>query len=309
MGSSQSSVHETEPPKKQVFVWKIDGFTSLLEQGSDLISTPFEMHGISWIFSVDPKDGKSGDTSSEEHVSLFLDTFPSANCMLQTKLKFFIHDQKYGKHAECDVSHTYMRSSYRSGAACMVPLETLKNPSAGFLRTDTISVGVELIQFEKVPFYGLEMRTSIQKNMSIGSYRWCVDDFFQLIKRPTACSEPFKIAGYTWRLHLEQGGYFNKGCLSLFLTLDISKSQLPPPSGVLVEVVFSVKKSQSRGYEKSSRYNLTRNNPTLGLNLIRYEEFKDPANGYLIKGRCTFKVSISVLGCAKGHVSKELQDS
>ncbi|KAJ3702298.1 hypothetical protein LUZ61_006003 [Rhynchospora tenuis] len=308
--SSHSSVHETEPPKKHVFVWKIDGFTSLLEHGNGLITTSFEMHGISWTFSMNPKDEKSGATSSEEHVSLFLDTLPSANCMLQTKLKFFIHDRKYGKHAECDVSHTYMRSSFRSGAACMVPLETLKNPSAGFLKNDTISVGVELIQLEKVPFYGLETRTSIQKNMSSGSYCWYIDDFFQL-KRPTASSDPFKIAGYTWRLQLEQGGYFNEGYVSLYLTPDISKSQLPPSSGVLVEVVFSIKKSQSGGFKKSGCYHLTRNHPTWGLNLMTYEKFEDPANGYLIKGRCTFEVSIGILGCSNGFVSmypKELHD-
>ncbi|KAJ4779061.1 TRAF-like family protein [Rhynchospora pubera] len=142
-----------------------------------------------------------------------------------------------------------MMSSSRSGVACMVPLKTLKSPSAGFLVKDTIAFGVEFIQFEKVPCNGLETRSFIQEKMSSGSHCWCIEDFSQL-DRPTAFSKPFQIAGYTWRLLLYPEGAFNKDYVSLYLTLDQSKSQLPPSSGVMVDMVFSIKKSQSGAYTK-----------------------------------------------------------
>ncbi|KAJ4776356.1 TRAF-like family protein [Rhynchospora pubera] len=296
---------EKTPDQKHVFVWNIDGFSSLLEQGEGFTNTPFKMHGIAWNLAINPMDRNTGDT--EKHLSLVVCAYVKPDCMLETEFKFFIRAQKYGhKHVEREVSHTYMTSSYRSGVKCMIPLETLKNPSAGFLWNDTLAVGVELIKFKKVHCNG-ELRrssiTSIQKNKPSESFSWFVEDFSQLDK-PVAFSKPFRIAGYTWRLKLKPEGEYNNDFLALYLDLDNSASQLLPSSGVMVNFVLSIKKSESTAYAIRLRYNFTGKDTSFGMmDFIRQVEFKDPANGYLIKGRCTFEASISIFGSANDHLS------
>ncbi|KAJ1692001.1 hypothetical protein LUZ63_016156 [Rhynchospora breviuscula] len=300
--SNSSSLYETEPQKRNIFAWKIDGFTSLLEQGEGSTTTPFNMHGITWYLSLNPTDRKIGDTNSEKHVSLFVSVHVSPDYILETKFKYFIQSRKYGKHAEREVSHTYMVSSCECGVACMLPLETLKDPSAGFLVHDSIVVGVELQKFAKVPCNGLERISCVAKKKSSLSCNWCFEDFLEL-KEPTVTSDPFQNAGYTWRLKLKPEGGSNKEYISLYLVLDRSASKLPPSSGVMVDVVFSINKSQTDGYNKQRfRYNFTGSNTVWGLrNFISREEFKDPANGYLIKGRCTFNASITIFGSTNDH--------
>ncbi|KAJ4789981.1 TRAF-like family protein [Rhynchospora pubera] len=305
MGASNSA-HETEQKKRNIFVWKIDGFTSLLEQGEGSTTTPFNMHGIRWYLSLNPTDRKIGDTSScEKHVSLFVSVDVSPDYMLETKFKYFIQAHKYGKHAEREVSHTYMVSSDECGVACMLPLETVKDPSAGYLVHDTIVVGVELQKFAKVPCNGVERISCVGKKKSSSlSYNWCLEDFLEL-KEPIVTSDPFQNAGYTWRLKLKPEGGSNKEYISLYLVLDRSASKLQLSSGVMVDVVFSINKSQTEGYNKQTfRYNFTGSNTVWGLrNFISRQEFKDPANGFLIKGRCTFKASITIFGSTNDHAS------
>ncbi|KAJ4775507.1 TRAF-like superfamily protein [Rhynchospora pubera] len=131
----------------------------------------------------------------------------------------------------------------------MIPLETLKNPSAGFLVNDTIAVGVELIKCKKVHCKGQLRRSSIQKNKTSGSFSWCVEDFLQL-NNPVAFSKPFQIAGYTWKLALKPEGEYNNNFLSLYLEIDNSALQLLPSSGLMVDAVLSVKKSESGAYAR-----------------------------------------------------------
>ncbi|KAJ1692470.1 hypothetical protein LUZ63_009168 [Rhynchospora breviuscula] len=209
---------EKTPGKKHVFVWNIDGFSSLLEQGAGFTTTPFKMHGITWYLSINPMDRNTEDT--ENHLSLKVSVYVKPDRMLQTKFKFFIRAQKYArKHVERE----------------------------GFLVNDTIAVGIELIKFKKVRFNGQLRRSSIQKNKSSGSFSWCVEDFLQLNK-PVAFSKPFQIAGYTWKLKLNPEGKYNNDFLTLYLELDNSASQILPSSGVMVDVVLSIKKSESGAY-------------------------------------------------------------
>ncbi|XP_078149517.1 uncharacterized protein LOC144544853 [Carex rostrata] len=307
---------------KHVFIWKIDGFKSLLEQGKGSTNTSFEMLGICWCLAVYPMDRMSGATDSEKHMSLQLRArrlHPSY--MLETKVKFFIHDQRHGKHIEREVSHTYLTTSERSKVPCMIPLKTLKNPSLGFLLNDSIAVGVELIEIKKVPCNGVERVCFIQKNKSSGSYSWYIEDFSQL-SRPFALSKPFMIGGYTWRIRLDpEGKYSNKNYISLYLELEHkSVSQLPPSSGVMVETVLSIKR-QSQGVLGNDphgtqtvdpfqeklivvRCNFTPSFTSWGISeFLRLEDFKAPSNGYLIKGTCTIEASVCVLGSEKDRSS------
>lgn len=79
----------------------------------------------------------------------------------------------------------------------MVPLETLQNPSFGFLVNNTIAIGLELIQLKRLACNGIERSSFIQKKTLSGSHSWYIDDFFQL-KKPSVFSEPFQVGGYTW---------------------------------------------------------------------------------------------------------------
>jgi hypothetical protein len=54
-------------------------------------------------FGVNPMDTKSGDTNSDEYLSLVLSVAPyflGPNYMLGTKFKFFLYNQMYGEHIE-----------------------------------------------------------------------------------------------------------------------------------------------------------------------------------------------------------------
>ena len=90
-----------------------------------------------------------------------------------------------------------MTTSHVARASFMIPIKTLKSPSLGFVVNDSIAVGVELIEFKKVPCNGVERTSFIPKNKSSGSFSWYIEDFSQL-SRPIASSKPFEIAGYTW---------------------------------------------------------------------------------------------------------------
>ncbi|KAF3325364.1 MATH domain and coiled-coil domain-containing protein [Carex littledalei] len=303
---------ENKLPMKHTFIWKIDGFKSLLKLGEGCTTSSFNMLGITWTLSVNPTDRKSRCKLSKKHLSLHLGANPSSlspNFVLETKFKLFIHDQKDGKHIEREVSHTYMTTSRNSRVSCMILLETLKSPSLGFLVNDSIAVGVELIEFKKVPCNGVERTSFIPKNKSSGSFSWYIEDFSQL-SRPIALSKPFEIAGYTWKLRLEPESMLNKNYVGLYLKIE-NKSASQLPSGVMVQAVFSIKR-QSQGitadnslsnkslypYQDKFRCNFTdQNGACWGYSrFIRLEDFKNPSNGYLIKGTCTIEASVCIFG-------------
>ncbi|KAF3325347.1 Ubiquitin carboxyl-terminal hydrolase 12 [Carex littledalei] len=201
----------------------------------------------------------------------------------------------------------------------MIPLKTLEKSSLGFVLNDSIAVGVELIEIKKVPCNGVERVSFIQKKKSSGSYSWYIEDFSQL-SRPSALSKPFMIGGYTWRICLFPEGtkYSNKNYIALYLELeDKSGSQLPPSSGVMVEAVLSIKR-QSQGVLGNGprgtrtldpcpikfRHNFTASFTNWGTSeLIRLDDFKNPSNGYLIKGTCTIEASVCVLGSGNDRSS------
>ncbi|KAF3325362.1 MATH domain-containing protein [Carex littledalei] len=270
-------------------------------------------------------DRKSGDTGSEKHMSLGLAAALvslSLNYMLETKFKIFIYNQLDGKHIEREVSHTYLQISHRSEVSCMIPLETLKSPSLGFLVDDSIAVGVEFIEFKKVPCTGVERISFISNEKSSGSCSWYIEDFFQL-SRPVGYT--FQIAGYTWylpsfelnkkTLELEPESVLCKNYVALYLKLvDESGSHLPTSSDVMVDAVLSIKR-QSKGvlandplgtgtldpYQKRIRNNFTRNSKWGYPQLIKLKDFKNPSNGYLVKGTCTIEASICVFGFGNNH--------
>ncbi|KAJ3690127.1 hypothetical protein LUZ61_019291 [Rhynchospora tenuis] len=301
MGSSYSCFGAPGRLGRNVFTWKIDGFTSLLEQGEGSTSTGFDMEGIRWQLSLNPQDKKSTDPSSTKHVSVGISVSPFSlrpSYMLQTRFRIFIYDQKYGMHRTREVHHTYLTTCRTLEVLCIVPLQTLENPSFGFLVNNTIAIGLELINLKKVACNGIERSTFLQKNKITGSHSWYVDDFSQL-KKPTAYSEPFQIGGYTWRLQLQSEGKLNKNYLSFYLELDKSRSQHPPTEGVLVEFDLSIKKQASGPYRGISRFIFSTKTTGWGYGeFIKIEEFLDPTNGYLIKGTCTFEVTVNIFGFA-----------
>ncbi|KAJ4784347.1 TRAF-like family protein [Rhynchospora pubera] len=300
MGSSYSCFGVPGQSGRNLFTWKIDGFTSLLEKGEGSTNTPFDMEGIRWQLSLNPQDKKSADPSSK-HVSVGISVSPFSlrpSYMLQARFRIFIYDQKYGRHSIREVGHTYQTTCRTMEVSCMVPLQKLENPSFGFLVNNTIAVGVELINLKKVACNGIERSTFIPKNIISGSHSWYIDDFSQL-KKPTAYSEPFEIGGYTWRLKLQPEGKLNKNYVSMYLELDKSRSQHLPSDGVLVEFVLSIKKQAARAYRGKSRFIFSTKATGWGYaEFIKIEEFLDPTNGYLIKGTCTFEAKVNIFGFA-----------
>ncbi|XP_078149661.1 uncharacterized protein LOC144544975 [Carex rostrata] len=303
---------ENKLPMKHTFIWKIDGFKSLLKLGEGNTTTSFQMLGITWTLSVNPTDRKSRCKLSKKHLSLHLGAEQlslSPNFMLETKFKLFIHGQKDGKHIEHEVIHTYMTTSRVARASFMIPIKTLKSPSLGFLVNDSIAVGVELIELKKVPCNGVERTSFIPKSKSSGSFSWYIEDFSQL-SRPIALSKPFEIAGYTWILRLEPESILNKNYIGLYLKME-NKSASQLPSGVMAQVVLSIKR-QSQGinadnslrnksldpYQYKFRSNFTHLSFTSWgySKFMRLEDFKNPSNGYLIKGTCTIEASVCIFG-------------
>ncbi|XP_020085530.1 ubiquitin carboxyl-terminal hydrolase 12-like [Ananas comosus] len=295
MGSSNSTSRSGE----KAFKWRIDGFSSLINLGNEWTnSSSFDAKGLKWYIRVNPMDTKSGDT--KRHVSLKLELVRSSvqpNIVIEAVFKLLIYDQLRRKHVENIVTDHFHATSTASGSLFMIPLDTLKESSAGFLINDSCIFGAEVVKVRKVRQDTVSETLFVQKSKNASDvFSWEIEKFTEL-QKPYSTSKVFAAGGYNWYLKLHPEGDEATNYLSLYATLDKS-STLSPDSGVLVKLSLCIKDQNNDNHKRhTAQIQFTAKCTSWGWGrFISLEDFNDPFNGFLLKNKCTIEASFTVIG-------------
>jgi len=278
------------------FKWSIDGFCSLLDKGEGwTYSRVFEIMGLNWYLKLNPRDKRGGE--DEEHVSLQLELARSSvklDTIVVASFKLLIYDQSYGKHSEHQVSHSFQTASTSAGASYVIPLETLKKQSSGFLVNNSCVFGVEFIKVATSKANVTSETLFVQKTSIFNKskvYTWNIEDFFSL-KNPGDSPE-FEVGGYKWYISMYPSRDGNH--LSLYLNM---KNDLSKDPSILVQLTLSIKDQETGNHlEGTGRCQFSNNAPGWGWSrFISLEDFKNSANGYLVKTKCCVEAEVEFIG-------------
>nr|CAB3499368.1 unnamed protein product [Digitaria exilis] len=298
-----STSAETEG--KSSFKWRIDGFSSLLDKHQGWTSSRyFEIKGLKWYLQLNLKDRKSG--YKRDYVSLILVLSKTSDLksdiVVDASFKLLIYDQAYGNHIEHEFSHHFQTEESRSsGASCMVPVETLKEPSSGFIVGDSCIFGVELIKLPTAKANRNSETLHVQKTNGFSareSYAWVIDDFLALKGR---CYSPhFEIGGRKWYLTMYPSGIDDNGeFLSLYLHMGKPDASLQR-SGVLVELNLSITdKVTSNRYTMTGRCQFLATEEGVGWGWAKFMAVKSVKDWYLVKGSFLIEADIAIVGSSK----------
>lgn len=302
--SPAAAAASSDMEEKKSFKWRIDGFSSLLAKGEGWTnSRVFEIKGLNWYLQLNPRDRKSG--AEREFVSLILElsqTSLKPDIVIEASLKFLIYDQTYGEHSQYELSHHFQTVSTRSGASCMIPLETLKSPSSGFLVSDSCAFGVEFIKVNTAKANHSSETLFVKKATAFSArkiYTWDIEDFFALNSH--LCYSPeFEIDGYKWYLSMYPSGSDNSGKF-LSLYMHMGKSDTPHQrSGVLVELSLSIKDHETGNHRRlTGRCQFSDKEKGDGWGWVQFmslERFRDSSSGYLVKGKCCIEADLAIIG-------------
>ncbi|RCV42493.1 hypothetical protein SETIT_9G221000v2 [Setaria italica] len=281
------------------FKWNIDGFSSLLDKGAGwTYSRVFEVMGHNWYLKLNPRD-----KDNKEYVSLRLELDNSSvksDTIVDASFKLLIYDQSFGKHREHEVSHSFQTASTSSGISCMISLNKLKKRSSKFLLNNCCVFGVEFVKVTTLKVNTTSETLFVQK-MSIfneaKTYTWDIDDFFAL-KNP-GYSPEFEVGGYKWHITMYPSRDGNH--LSLYLKLKRT-NDLPEDTANLVEFTLSIKDQETGEHRNkgTGRCPFAKNARTWGWSkFISLEDFKDSANGYLVKTKCCIVAEVAIVGSSK----------
>ncbi|KAF8776066.1 hypothetical protein HU200_003913 [Digitaria exilis] len=201
-----------------------------------------------------------------------------------------------------DLSHHFQTEESRSsGASCMVPVETLNEPSSGFIAGDSCIFGVELIKLTTAKANRNSETVHVQKTNGFSareSYTWVIDDFLALKGR---CYSPdFEIGGRKWYLTMYPSGIDNNGeFLSLYLHMAKPDASLQS-SGVLVELNLSITdKVTSNRHTMTGRCQFLATEEGVGWGWTKFMAVKSVKDWYLVKGSCLIEADIAIVGSSK----------
>ncbi|XP_066386974.1 uncharacterized protein [Miscanthus floridulus] len=298
----------SEMEEKSSFTWRIDGFSSLLDKQKGWTNSGyFEMKELKWYLQLNLKDRKSRD--ERDYVSLVLVLSKTSDLkpdtIVEASFKLLIYGQAYGRHSEHEFSHQFQttQSSRSSGISCMILVETLKEPSSGFIVGDSCVFGVELIKLTTAKAKHSSGTLHVQKINGFSAreaYTWAIDDFLTLKGR---CYSPeFEIGGRKWYLTMYPSGIDgNEEFLSLYLHMakpdgDASLQN----SGVVVEVSLSIKdKVTSNRNTKTGRCQFQATEDCDGWGWAKFMATKSVKDWYLVKGSCLIEADVAIAGSSK----------
>ncbi|CAN6304854.1 unnamed protein product [Urochloa humidicola] len=301
-----SASPETE--EKSSFKWRIDGFSSLLDKQEGWTNSGyFEIKGLKWYLQLNLKDRKRGD--KRDYVSLILVLSKTSDLksdiIVEASFKLLIYDQAYGKHSKHEFRHHFQTEESRSssGVSCMIPVETLKEPSSGFIVGNSCVFGVELIKLTTTQAKHSSDKVHVQKTNGFSvreAYTWVIDDFLALKGR---CYSPeFEIGGRKWYLTMYPSGIGDSGeFLSLYLHMAKPEASLQS-SEMLVEVSLSIKDQvTSNSSTKTGRcqFLATKEEEGDGWGWSKFMAVKSVKDWFLVKGSCLFEANIAIVGSSK----------
>ncbi|KAJ1274177.1 hypothetical protein BS78_05G042900 [Paspalum vaginatum] len=278
---------------------KHGGFSSLLDKGEGwTYSRVFEAMGHNWYLKLNLRDKKSG--SDKEYVSLRLELASSSvkpDTVVDASFKLMIYDQ----------SHRFQTASTSSGASCMISHRKLKKRPSKFLVNNCCVFGVEFVKVTASKA-NMTLETLFVKKTSIfneaGTYTWYIDDFFAL-KNP-GYSPEFQVGGYKWYITMYPS---RDGNHLLYLKLK-KTTDIPKDTTNLVELTLSIKDQETGKHKKRIGFptwkkffhwtEFAKDTRIWGWSkFISLEDFKDSANGYLVKTKCCIAAEVTIIGSSK----------
>jgi len=294
--------------EKSSFKWRIDGFSSLLDKQKGWTNSGyFDIKGLKWYLKLNLKDQKRGDKRDYVSLKIVLSKASDlkSDIIVEASFKLLIFDQVYGKHREHEFSHHFQtEESRKSGASCMIPVETLKEASSGFIVGDSCVFGVELINLATANATANHSSEAVHVQKTNGfsareAYSWVIDDFLALKGR---CYSPeFEIGGCKWYVTMYPSGVDDSGeFLSLYLHMAKPDASLQR-SGVPVEVSLSIKDQvTSNRHTRTGRCQFVATaEEGDGWGWAKFMEVKSVKDWYLVRGSCLIEADVAIVGSCK----------
>ncbi|KAL1825773.1 hypothetical protein ACET3Z_012551 [Daucus carota] len=278
-------------------VLKLEYFSLFSANGVDQIkSNKFQAGDHQWkiiLFTNGNRDGKGDHVS----VYLMLDSTSSlpAGKGVNATFEFFLFDQIRGNYLTVQGrARRFDRLKYEWGFDKFISLESLKEPTKGFLVNDISYFGVEVFVSQGSSLGECHSLSAVD-NIS-GKYKWVITQFSKL---GVECfSDEFFVGGFKWKIALDpEGNGKHKGSsLSIFLVSVDSRSSMTEH-----KVKAKFKLTLYDQFIKNHRHWTTTHwfgatTRSWGwASFIELQEFKDNKKGYLVADKCIIKAEVTVL--------------
>ncbi|KAJ6328345.1 hypothetical protein OIU77_010104 [Salix suchowensis] len=217
------------------FSLKIESFSLLRNAGEKYESDVFEAGGYKWRLCLNP--------SGKSFVSLYLKLEKTRNLRgtwkVNAEFKLFVFDRikkKYLTVQDKNDPVTLFHEKKTEWGFDLLPLETFRDSSKGYLVKDSCVFGAEVFVIK--PSGKHEVLSMIKKPAN-GFSTLKIPCFSKVDKNSISCKD-FTAGGRSWQIKVYPGGYdIGKGnSLSVFLELD--RDKLPPGKAIWAEYKLRV---------------------------------------------------------------------
>ncbi|XP_015697297.1 uncharacterized protein LOC102717467 [Oryza brachyantha] len=297
-----------------VFLWKIYGFSALLQRGSLVAcSATFRCSGYKWFLEVRPMHKTVADETPYVALNLALSrTGFQAGYTMNVVFVLSLYNYSKGNFLVFKASYSFDVKNTHSGNICLISHEELLK-SSEYLLDDTCVLGVEILQVDVCPSPNRSYRKVVEvpkkfvsvqnlflqkKGFTKGDYTWTMNNFLELDLKLSVPS-PFEIGGCKWFIRMyPRGDEYSTNSLSMFLHPQ-SSDELSPESGMMIELTLSILNQEHVPlYKLSARFVFADNNGWGWSNFIGLNKFKD-----LVGSSCIVKADITIIGSSsESHI-------
>ncbi|KAL2319946.1 hypothetical protein Fmac_028915 [Flemingia macrophylla] len=292
------------PPSHYLF--KIESYSELMKTGVEKYETNvFEAGGYKWRLILYPNGNIKHSGSG--YVSLYLaiaDTEKfSHGWEVNVNLKLFVFDKKNNNYLTVQDDDGTVRKFHEMktewGFDQLLLLETLSDPSKGYLVEDSCAFGAEVFVIKHSDKWE---SLSMVKEPTHGTFTWKIHKFSTL-DEASCLSKPFTVGGREWKLRVHpKGDTTERGkSLSVFLYLtDCDK--FPPKRTVYAQFKMRLLDQLRNNYfEKTARhwFSVSTNNEWGYHKLIALSELYEAAKGYIKDDTIIVEVQILVISIVK----------
>uniref|UniRef100_A0A0A0KND8 MATH domain-containing protein n=1 Tax=Cucumis sativus TaxID=3659 RepID=A0A0A0KND8_CUCSA len=245
--ASASVVTSSRYEKPVHYILKIQSF-SLLKEGlacsprQRFESQKFNAGGYEWKLALYPNGDQRRDVS--DHISLYLvmvgDNILSTTSEVNAVFTFLVYDTLRGKYLTVQDGKMRRFSATKTewGIEKLLPLNTFKDASNGFLVDDCCVFGVDIFVMNSDVGKG-EVFSLIEQPNNY-KYTWKLNNFSKLDSSLRECN-PFTVENCCWKIRLFPSGDLQAkpGFFSMYLMLTNLK-EFPQGAQVYVEYEMAV---------------------------------------------------------------------
>ncbi|KAH7522733.1 hypothetical protein FEM48_Zijuj07G0169800 [Ziziphus jujuba var. spinosa] len=292
---------------------KVNSYTLLSESKTEKYDTNvFEAGGHKWRLSFYP----NGDlkNNGNGYISLYLEIVETntkaLNWEVTANFKFLVYDQMEDNYLTIQVANGVVRRFHAMkkewGIAQLLPLETFKNPSLGYLVNDSCVFGVDV---GVVNCSGNWESISMTKQPKKGTYTWKIENFCSLNK--PFCSEVFNVEGLNWKLFIypkgdsSHYGVKDKSCSFYLELVDWGSRQMK--KAVYAEYNLKVlhQVDDDQHVERKASHWFKDHSLNWGYaSFMPLKNLRDESKGFIVKDTLFVQVVFLVISVADGFSSK-----